>query len=50
VDNHLYAVDIHNGRLNWKFKTGKAIIGSPVIFNDIVYIGSTDYIVYALLA
>ena len=35
-------------RLLWKFKTDDAIISSPVVDKDTVYIGSTDGKVYAL--
>jgi outer membrane protein assembly factor BamB len=36
--------------LRWKFETGGQITGSPIVFDDIVYIGSTDHQVYALFA
>jgi outer membrane protein assembly factor BamB len=35
-------------RLLWKFETGDAIISSPVVDRDTVYVGSTDGKVYAL--
>ena len=36
--------------LKWRFKTGGQVQASPVVANDIVYIGSTDHIFYALEA
>ena len=42
--------NIASGRLRWKFETKAAITGSPVVFDDIVYFGSTDHHVYALFA
>ncbi|MEW5830553.1 MAG: PQQ-binding-like beta-propeller repeat protein [Chloroflexota bacterium] len=36
--------------MRWKFATEAAITGTPVVFDDIVYIGSTDHRLYALLA
>ncbi|HEY2979779.1 MAG TPA: PQQ-binding-like beta-propeller repeat protein [Anaerolineales bacterium] len=36
--------------MRWRFETKGAITGSPVVFDDIVYVGSTDHNVYALLA
>ena len=38
------------GRQRWKFETKGPITGSPVVFDDIVYVGSNDHNVYALLA
>ena len=35
-------------KLKWKFKTGGKIQASPVVVEDIVYIGSTDHSFYAL--
>ena len=37
-------------KLKWKFKTGGQIQASPVVVEDIVYIGSTDHSFYALSA
>ena len=34
--------------LSWKYPTGRPIIGSPVIDDGVVYVGSTDGIVYAI--
>jgi len=48
-DNTIYAVDTE-GKLIWKYKTSSMIINSPVVYNDIAYVGSCDYNVYALRA
>jgi len=50
VDGNLYCLEYRSGRQRWKFKTEGAITGTPVIFDDIVYVGSADHQVYALLA
>jgi outer membrane protein assembly factor BamB len=50
VDGYLYCLEYRTGRLRWKFGTEGQIIGSPLVYDDIVYIGSTDHQVYALLA
>ena len=34
--------------LRWKFKTGGSIVSSPVVVNDILYVGSDDKQLYAL--
>jgi len=36
--------------LRWKFVTKGPITGSPLVYDDIVYIGSTDHFLYTLLA
>ena len=47
-DTYLYALDL-NGTLKWRYKTGGAIHGNPVVARDgTVYFGSADYYVYAL--
>jgi outer membrane protein assembly factor BamB len=50
VDGFLYCLEYRTGRLRWKFGTEGQFIGSPVVYDDIVYVGSTDHQVYALLA
>jgi eukaryotic-like serine/threonine-protein kinase len=43
------APDLKNlGKLSWKFKTGGRIFSSPVVLNDVVYIGSGDSNLYAV--
>ncbi|MGH2524519.1 MAG: PQQ-binding-like beta-propeller repeat protein [Anaerolineales bacterium] len=36
--------------MRWKFSSNGPITSSPVIANDIVYIGSIDHHLYALAA
>jgi len=50
VDGNLYCIEYKSGRERWKFETGKPIIGSATVFDDIVYVGSTDHSLYAILA
>lgn len=47
-NGNLYAVDIDNGNMLWKFRTGGSIVSSPSIFNESVLFGSTDGFYYAL--
>jgi outer membrane protein assembly factor BamB len=50
ADGKLYCLEARTGRLRWKFETKGPITGTPLVFDDIVYIGSADHFVYALLA
>jgi outer membrane protein assembly factor BamB len=34
--------------LAWKFKTGGRVVSSPLVFGDVVYVGSTDGSLYAV--
>ena len=36
------------GALAWKFKTAGRVISSPVVVNDVIYVGSTDGGLYAV--
>ena len=36
------------GDVKWKFKTGGKVFSSPVVYNDVVYIGSEDHNLYAI--
>jgi|WetSurMetagenome_2_1015567.scaffolds.fasta_scaffold135998_2 eukaryotic-like serine/threonine-protein kinase len=47
-NGNLYAVDVDNGKLFWKFKTGGSIVATPSIYNQTVLFGSTDGYFYAL--
>lgn len=47
-NGNLYAVDIDNGNMLWKFRTGSSIISSPSISDESVLFGSTDGFYYAL--
>lgn len=48
LDNHLYAVNINDGTLVFRFKTEDAVTSSPVVENGIVYFGSNDKNLYAI--
>jgi outer membrane protein assembly factor BamB len=50
VDGFIYCLEYRSGRVRWKYQTGGQITGSPLVYDDIVYIGSSDHTVYALLA
>jgi outer membrane protein assembly factor BamB len=48
----VYALSITDGQIIWEYPKGGAyigaIVGSPVIANEIIYVGSSDSAVYAL--
>jgi outer membrane protein assembly factor BamB len=48
VDGHLYALNVEDGSLIWKFKTDADIYSSPAVGDSLVYIGSNDYFMYAV--
>jgi len=48
VGNTLYAVAIQDRSVRWSFEAVGALRGSPVLFDNLVYIGSEDKHVYAL--
>ena len=41
-DGYLYAVTLNNGKELWKYKTKGRIRSTPVINNDVIYVGSDD--------
>jgi eukaryotic-like serine/threonine-protein kinase len=47
-DTYLYAINIANGSLRWKYKTDGVVHGSPAVEDGIVYIGSFDTFFYAI--
>ena len=47
ADGHLYVLDT-NGKLIWRFKTGKANWSKPVSDGTNLYLGSMDHFIYAL--
>jgi outer membrane protein assembly factor BamB len=47
-DGNVYALDLENGQLRWKFGTGHRVWAKPLIVGDVVYIGSMDRSLYAL--
>ncbi len=48
LDNHLYAVNINDGTMVFRFRTEDAVTSSPVVENGIVYFGSNDKHLYAI--
>jgi outer membrane protein assembly factor BamB len=49
-DQNVYALNVTNGTLDWRYTTGNAVQSSPAVANGVVYIGSEDGNVYALNA
>lgn len=47
-DGNIYALDLANGQLRWKYVTGHRVWATPLIESDRVYIGSMDCTFYAL--
>ncbi len=45
-----YTTDDHAllGNVKWKFKTGGKVFSSPVVYNNVVYVGSEDHYLYAI--
>lgn len=48
LDGHLYAINITDGVLVFRFKTEDAVTSSPAVENGIVYFGSNDKHLYAI--
>ena len=44
----IFALDVENRKLLWRFKTGDMVFAKPVIVGGIAYVGSTDSNFYAL--
>jgi outer membrane protein assembly factor BamB len=44
----IYAVNINDGYLNWKFSTGAAVHTKPAIFRNRLYAGSFDGCLYSI--
>ena len=36
------------GDVKWKFKTGGKVFSSPVVYNNVLYVGSEDHNLYAI--
>ncbi|ETR73052.1 MAG: hypothetical protein OMM_01246 [Candidatus Magnetoglobus multicellularis str. Araruama] len=50
-ENHsIYAIDHEKGRVRWSYKTDGPIYSSPVIDNNVLYVGSFDHCLYAIRA
>jgi outer membrane protein assembly factor BamB len=48
LDHHLYAINVENGQLLWRFRTDAPVTSSPKYHKGIVYFGSNDGNLYAL--
>jgi outer membrane protein assembly factor BamB len=48
LDNHLYAVDSINGDVLWKTELGGAAAATPIIVNDVIYVGSFGRRMFAI--
>src|SRR5690606_19053007 len=47
-DSLVYSINLDNGTVNWSFKAGAPVLGSPVIEEEVLYIGSSDSTFQAL--
>lgn len=47
-DQHLYAIDMAEGRQIWRYATGDAVTSSPTVVDGMVYVGSNDTKVHAV--
>jgi len=47
ADSHVYTLK-SNGELKWKLKTGGAVISTPAIRDDALYVGSWDHHMYSI--
>jgi parallel beta-helix repeat protein len=48
-ENHsIYAIDYEKGRIRWSYKTDGPIYSSPVLDNNVLYVGSFDHYLYAI--
>jgi len=46
----VYSLHAASGRLRWKYQAEGQITGSPIIIDDVLYIGAADNKIYALPA
>jgi outer membrane protein assembly factor BamB len=47
-DGHLYALDLHDGRVLWRFRTEGRVRSTPVVHEGVAYVGSGDGVVYGV--
>ena len=50
VDHQVRCVDLRSGQVQWRFVTGAAVRLAPTLWNQHVYFGSDDGLVYCLRA
>ena len=48
LDGSMYALDASSGYNSWRFRTGGAIISTPVMHEKLLIFGSVDNILYAI--
>ncbi len=46
-DASIYALDAFNGSVIWSYRTGGAVIGSPVVADGDLFVASRDQVLYA---
>jgi outer membrane protein assembly factor BamB len=49
ADGYLYSLDAKSGDIRWKFDTGGTVVSSPTIAEKMIFIGSRNHKIYALL-
>jgi outer membrane protein assembly factor BamB/orotate phosphoribosyltransferase len=42
LDKHLYAIDLSNGTVRWKYGTNGRVFATPTMIDGLVYLGSND--------
>jgi outer membrane protein assembly factor BamB len=48
-DGNFYAINAINGRIIWQYQTGGNVQSSPAVAGNVVYIGSDNNEVFALI-
>jgi eukaryotic-like serine/threonine-protein kinase len=47
-DGHLYSVSASDGAVRWKFRTGRGVVGRPVVYKGCAIFGSEDHSIYSI--
>lgn len=47
-DQHLYALDLAEGGIIWRFRANRGIVARPLVVDDRLIVGSEDHTIYAL--
>lgn len=50
IDGYVYALNIENGEIEWKFRTNGAVWATPLCHNDMIFVGSYDSKFYCINA
>lgn len=48
IDGSVYALDVADGSLRWRFQTEAPVFSSPAVAGGTLFIGSDDGFLYAL--